>query len=312
VGFRFAVTGASGFVGRQVLRHASALGHEVVGVVRSEEKAGVVRAAGGRAVVVPALSPSGLAAAFTGCRAVVHLAQIGAERAGATYEAVNVAGTQAVVAGAREAGIQRVVFFSGLGVAHFGQRPRCTNRYFLSKLEAELILYRSGLEVVVFRPSYIVGPGDAFVPGVLRALLGGGVERPGDGRYRLQPIAVRDAAEIALSALERRAPPPIHGDGPGPAVYDLVGPEPVSYQQFLERLAGVARAQGKGAELKVVEVPLTEVDEKARAGGWHRLPPDALDCLLCDEVGDPGPLEALLGRFLTPLDEALAAVVRAS
>ena len=40
--------------------------------------------------------------------------------------------------------------------------------------------------------------------------------------------------------------------------------------------------------------------------------PDELDCVLCDEVADPAPLEALLGRFLTPLDEALATVVRAA
>jgi len=35
-----------------------------------------------------------------------------------------------------------------------------------------------------------------------------------------------------------------------------------------------------------------------------------LDCLLCDEVSDPRPLEALIGRPLTPLDDALAAAVR--
>jgi hypothetical protein len=40
--------------------------------------------------------------------------------------------------------------------------------------------------------------------------------------------------------------------------------------------------------------------------------PDELDCLLCDEVSDPAPLASLLGRPLTPLDEALAAAVRAA
>jgi hypothetical protein len=40
--------------------------------------------------------------------------------------------------------------------------------------------------------------------------------------------------------------------------------------------------------------------------------PDELDCLLCDEIADPDPLQVLLGRPLTPLDTALAAAVRAA
>ena len=138
LGLRFAVTGASGFVGRHLVRQAAALGYEAVGIVRNPAGAEAVKADGGRAVVVPALLADDLVPALAGCRAVVHLAQIGAERDGLTYEAVNIGGTAAVVAAARAAGVSRVVLFSGLGVASFGRKPRCTTRYFLSKLEAEL------------------------------------------------------------------------------------------------------------------------------------------------------------------------------
>lgn len=308
--FRVAVIGANGFVGRSLVRHASALGHEVVGVVRSEAGAKAVVDDGGRPAIAPALVPEFLAPAVAECRAVVHLAQIGAERGDATYDAVNVEGTRAVAGAARAAGVSRVVLFSGLGVARFGQKARCTNRYFLSKLEAELVLFRSGLEVVVFRPSYMVGPGDPFVSGALRELAAGVVEQPGDGSFRMQPVAVRDAAALVVAAVERPAFSPLEGGGPAPLVYDLVGPEAVSYRRFLERLEGAARALGRPAELRVRDVPVGEADAQARAGGWHGMSPDELDCVLCDEVGDPAPLEALLGRYLTPLDEALATVVR--
>jgi NADH dehydrogenase len=312
VGYRIAVTGAAGFVGRPFVRLAAAAGHEVVGVVRSETAAREVAADGGRAIVVPGLVRAALAGTFTGCRAVVHLAQIGSEAADATYEAVNVGGTRAVAEAARADSVSRVVAFSGLGVARIGQKPRCTNRYFLSKLEAEVELLRAGLEVVIFRPSFIVGPGDPFVTDLVREIEAGEVERPGDGAYRLQPIAVRDAAALILAALERPPAPAMDGGGVAPVVYDLVGPEPVSYQRLLERVAAVARAQGWGGELRVREVAVAEVEARARAGGWHGMAPDVLDCLLCDEVADPAPLESLLGRFLIPLDEALGAAVRAS
>jgi NADH dehydrogenase len=302
---RVAVTGANGFVGRHLTRHASALGWDVVGVVRSEGAARAVSEAGGRAVVLGARDPLAFARALEGCRAVVHLAQIGSERSDATYDAVNVAGTERVIEAARAAGVERLVYFSGLGVARYGLAPRCTNPYFLSKLAAEVALFRSGRDAVVFRPSYIVGPGDAFVPTLLEAMARGEVERPGDGSYRLQPVAVTDAAALVVAAID-------HPDRAGPRVFDLVGPEPLAYRHFLDRLAAVARAYGKPADYRVREVPIEEADRQARKGGYQGMHEDALDCLLCDEVSDPAPLVAFVGRALTPLDEALAAAVRAA
>ncbi len=297
-GGRIAVTGAGGFVGRHVTHRAAALGWEVVGIVRSAAAARKVVEGGGHAVTVPVLNADLLAPAFAGCTAVVHLAMIGSERGAETYESVNVRGTEAVVSAALLAGVPRVVLFSGLGVARYGQSPRCTNPYFLSKLAAEVALFRSGLDALVLRPSYIVGPGDAFVPRLAGEMARGEVEQPGDGSHRLQPIAVEDAAAAVVAALERAA-------GGAPRVFDLVGPEPVRFSDFLGRLAGVAGAAGRPASYRVLEVPIAEADRRARAGGFHGLQSDALDCLLCDEVADPGPLTALLAGPLTPLDLAL-------
>jgi NADH dehydrogenase len=300
---RVAVTGANGFVGRHLVRHAVAAGYEVAGIVRSEAAAQVVHEAGGYPIQLVGRDPEALVRALDGCGAVVHLAQIGAERGGQTYEAVNVGLTERVVEDSRHAGVPRVVYFSGLGVARYGVSARCSNRYFLSKLAAETILFRSGIEGVVFRPSFVVGPGDAFVPAVLRALEAGELERPGDGSYRMQPIAVADVAACVLAALGRPA-------GAFPTVFDLVGPEAIAYAHLVERLVRVAAALGRPLELRVRTVPIEEAERRARAGGYHGMQADELDCLLCDEVSDPAPLVELLGRPLTPLDEALAAAVR--
>jgi NADH dehydrogenase len=300
---RIAITGANGFIGRHVVRQAVASGYEVAGFVRSEAAAQVVREAGGRPVVMMGRDPEAMVRALDGCLAVVHLAQIGAERSGQTYEAVNIGYTERVLEDARHAGVPRVVYFSGLGVARYGMSRRCSNAYFLSKLAAETILFRSGLEGVVFRPSYVVGPGDAFVPAVLRAMEAGEVEVPGDGSYRVQPVDVADAAAGVLAAIERPAEA-------FPTVFDLAGPEALPYSGLLERLAAVARKLDRRADLRVRPIPVEEADRRARCGGYQGMLPDELDCLLCDEVADPAPLQALLGRPLTPLDEALAGAVR--
>lgn len=302
---RLVLTGANGFVGRHVIQAAAASGWDVAGVVRNEAAAKAVIAAGGRPLRHAGLEVAALTEAFAGAAAVVHLAQIGSEKPGVTFAEVNVEGTRRVAEAARAAGVPRVVYFSGLGIAHYGMWPRCTNPYFLSKLEAEAALFASGLEVAVFRPSYIVGPGDSWAPFILKQMAAGELERVGDGLYRMQPIAVRDAARLVVAAAA--------GDAPRHRVFDLVGPEPISCQAFYERFGALARKAGRVGEWRVREVSVAEADRAALApGGYRGMGKDELDCLLCDEIGDARPLEALLGSFLTPLDDAIAAAVRSA
>jgi NADH dehydrogenase len=304
---RLAVTGAGGFVGRQVVSLARAEGWDVAGLVRSDRAAREVAQAGGAAVRIGGLAADALVPALAGAAAVVHLAQIGSERHGQTYEAVNVEGTRAVAQAARAAGVPRVVLFSGLGVAHYGMAPRTTNRYFLSKLRAEAAVLESGLEAFVFRPSYIVGPRDGLVSSLLRQMAAGEVERIGDGAYRLQPVAVRDAAAAVMAAVSGPTPAPGPGRGPH-RVVDLVGPRPVTFNEFIDALAAAARARGRPARFTIREMAVEEADRRARAG--ESPAPEDVDVLLCDETGDPRVMEALLGRFLTPLEDALLFAVR--
>jgi NADH dehydrogenase len=304
---RLALTGAGGFVGRHVISAATAEGWEVAGLVRSEESARTVTYAGGAPVMVPSLTPGALTPALEGAAAVVHLAQIGSEKRGETFDAVNVEGTRAVAAAARAAGVPRVVYFSGLGVARYGMAPRTTDRYFLSKLRAEAALFESGLEVLVFRPSYIVGPRDGLVSSLLRQMAAGEVEQVGDGDYRMQPIAVRDAAAAVVAGIAGPTPAPAPGRGPH-RVIDLVGPQVITFHAFVEALAAVARERRRPAEFRLRTITVEEADRRAREGTG--MPLEELDCLLCDEISDARTLEALLGRFLTPLAEALSAAVR--
>jgi uncharacterized protein YbjT (DUF2867 family) len=302
-----AVTGANGFVGRHLTAAARSAGWDVAGIVRSAEGAAVVERAGGTPVLARVLERDALAPVLAGATAVAHLAQIGAEGKGATYEAVNVDGTRQVAAAAARAGVPRLVYFSGLGVAHYGMQRRTTNRYFLSKLSAEAVLFRSGPAVDVFRPSYIVGPGDGLIRGLRPEIASGLVERPGDGRYRMQPVAVADAAAAILAAAGAAAPVA----DPPHRVYDLVGPQPITFDAFVSRLAARLRAQGRPGAYELRGVPEAEADRQARSGGYRGMQPDELDCMLCDEVADPAPLAALLGRPLTGIDAALDAALGA-
>ena len=292
---KVAIIGANGFVGRHLVELLALEGRPVLGVVRSDEGARVVRERGGVALRVRDLEASSLGSlgpALEGCSGLVYTASVSA--AAGVSDRTDPSGLLNVLGACRAAGVPRFVFLSGLGIAHYGMNPHCTNPYFLAKMAGEVALFRSDLAVTVLRPSYIFGPGDEFLsPLVGRMLTEPVVEIPGRGDYRLQPISVEDAARGILGAIDG-------GLVPGARVVDLVGPEIVSYRALMERIASIM-----GRRVEIRERPVEEAEAQARATGYFGLRPHDLACLLCDEVSAPAPVEALVGRPLETLDRML-------
>lgn len=268
---------------------------KALGVVRSGEGALVVQERGGIPLRVQDLRESetrALVPALEGCEGLVYTASVSAV-AGAS-DRTDPCGLLNVLDACRAAGVRRFVFLSGLGIAHYGMNRHCTNPYFLAKMAGEVALFRSDLEVTVFRPSYILGAFDEFLSPLIRRMAKDPViEIPGSGDYRLQPISVGDAARAILGALGG-------GAGPSPAVVDLVGPEILSYRALILRIASIM-----GRPVEIRERPVEEAQAQARETGYFGLRPNDLACLLCDEVSDPAPVASLVGEELETVDRML-------
>jgi len=165
------VTGASGFVGRELCRHLLAHGRVVVPVVRSPF--GLIDE-----VVVGNIGPStDWTNLLTDCDAVVHLAarvhvmDDDAENPMTLYRAINTDSTLNLARQAANSGVKRFVFISTIKVNGEGSDTayRETDAvapedpYAVSKWEAEQGLQRiareTGLEVVILRPPLVYGPG---------------------------------------------------------------------------------------------------------------------------------------------------------
>ena len=295
---KIAIVGANGFVGRHLVEAATAAGIEVIGVVRSEAGADIVQRLGGTPVRVADLSAPSLSALvplLRGCDGVAYTASVATGPD--AVDRTEPAGLANVMASCHTSGVLRFVFFSGLGMAHYGQNPHCTNPYFLAKMAGETALFRSTLNVTVLRPSYIFGAGDEFLTPLLgRVASSDEIEIPGDGAYRLQPISVRDAARVVLGSLAR--------EDAGPRVVDLVGPEIISYRTLIDRIVAL-----QGREIGVVERPLAEALALARGGSYLGLRPNDLACLLCDEVADAHPAEILAGQAFESLDRQIESTI---
>jgi dihydroflavonol-4-reductase len=167
------VTGATGFLGRHLVRELAATGTRVRGLARGPSGDAVLAALGAEPVRGHLGDTAALAAAAAGCSAVFHTAadtnNWGPGDAAQTE--TNVVGTARLIAAARTAGVATFVHTSS--VSAYSHRVHGTLRedvpqrgaeswinYERTKYAAERLVRESGLPFLVFQPAHILGPGD--------------------------------------------------------------------------------------------------------------------------------------------------------
>jgi dihydroflavonol-4-reductase len=172
------VTGGTGFIGGRLVQRLRARGDEVVALVRSAGRAGELAERGCEIVEGDLSATDAIRRGMQGCDAVFHVAAvykvgIPASEHDAMYEA-NVRGTERVLDAAIEAGVERIVYVSTVGV--FGntggkvvdETYRRNGESFLSWYEEtkykahEVALDRiaKGAPIVIVQPGGVYGPGD--------------------------------------------------------------------------------------------------------------------------------------------------------
>jgi NADH dehydrogenase len=237
--------------------------------------------------------PGSLERAAEGCDAVVHLVSI-ITGSRSDFQRVMVEGTQNLVAAAKAAGVRRFVLMSALGVS---EQTRTLVPYYASKWEMEQAVLASGLEQVIFRPSFVFGRDGGVLPLFVRQVRWSPVTPViGSGERQLQPIWVDDVAEFFAAAT----------DLPTAAnrTFELCGPDRVSWNELYER---IARALGK--RRRRLHVPVSVARVGAAVIEHLPSPPLTRDQLTMleagDNVGDPAPAREAFGIEPIPLDEQL-------
>jgi nucleoside-diphosphate-sugar epimerase len=221
------VTGASGLVGRRLVPHLLRQGMAVTAFVRTPAAFDV---AGDRLTVAAGTVENlpDVERAAAGCDAVVHLANASRVVDEAQVHAVNVAGTEHVLAAARTVGARRVVFTSTISATRERLGP-----YGRSKRLAEERVRTAGMPFVILRPSLVYGgDGTGLVASLARHLRALPVMPViGDGRIALDPVHVDDLCDVIQACLVR--------DDVLGRTYDVLGPDRVTLDDFLHRLGGV-------------------------------------------------------------------------
>ena len=247
------VTGGGGFLGRAIVERLLQRGHRVRSYARGSYPA--LAARGVETLRGDLADPRATAAACAGCQAVVHAAALipGMPGRGRRFHAVNVAGTDAVIAGCRAHRVPRLVFASSPSVV-FGGGDLCGvdesvpyphhyhSPYSRTKALAEqavLAANDAALATVALRPHLIWGPGDRhLVPALVARARRGRLVQVGRGPFRIDVTYIDCAAAAHVLAVERLAP----GARAAGRAYFISQGEPVDLWQFVGRLLKLAGA----------------------------------------------------------------------
>ena len=282
------VTGATGFLGRRVVRELLERRYEVRCLVHTP---GRERIFPHRAVEVQYGSvqdPDALGNAFYDVEAVVHLVGIIRKKRRTGFEDVHKQGTANVIAAANRAGARHFLHVSVIGAANDQSYP-----YLYSKWLGEQEVVTGGIPYTIFRPSMLFGQGDEFVnalAGLVR--LFPFVPVIGSGRNRLQPLAANDLARCIAITLGRE-------DLKGRTL-ELGGTARLSYNDIV---AEVARAMGKRRLRFHLPVWLAQLSAAISQGILPRPPitTDQIRMLGIRSVAEVGEVERVFGFTPLPL-----------
>jgi len=254
---RVFVAGASGAIGRPLVRGLVAAGHEVTGMTRREERAEGIRSAGAAAVVCDVYDAEALEAAVVAVapEAVVHELTALPHRYDpksdylAATNRIRVEGTRNLVAAARAAGVGRIVAES----IAFAYRPQggwvkdeeeplfeeAPGRFgvafgAIAELERQ-VLEADEVEGIVLRYGWLYGPGTYYDRGGQQADEVTKRRFPvvGEGTGTFSFVHADDAASATAAALEAGAP----------GAYNVVDDEPAPLREWLPVYAGVLGAK---------------------------------------------------------------------
>jgi nucleoside-diphosphate-sugar epimerase len=239
----YLVTGATGSLGKAVVKRLRDAGHPVRVFQRrnpEQPQPGLEYAIGDLA------DAAAVERAVKGAEVVIHC---GAAMKGgwSEHKLGTVVGTQNVVDACKQHGVKQLVYISSMSVVDCaghsdkgpvtetaGTEPRAAERgaYTRAKLEAEQLVIaaaKQGLPVVILRPGQIFGGGIELINGAVARNAAGRWIVLGDGTLELPLVYIDDVVDAVIAAVEKKLT--------GGELFQIIDPEHLTQNDVLE-LAG--------------------------------------------------------------------------
>ena len=211
---------------------------------------------------------------------------------GLTFLEVDGRGTRNVVESAEAAGVERIIYLSGVGADPFSELP-----WYRAKGLAERSVRESGMRHTIIRPSWIYGPEDRSLNLFVRLLRLNPLFFPqiGDGCQRLNPLFVEDLAGVVADIVES-------GRAEG-ETFELGGPVTYTLDEILRIAMEALELRRVILHFPVSLVTLVAAIAELLPG--QLLSRGAVDFLVQEAVADNTRFRGLFSRRLTGLPESL-------
>jgi len=236
---KIVVTGASGFIAKNLRKYLSEENIELISISRNDfnnfkSETKIISKNYEEKIILKKIQNSD---------ALIHLVGIGKQSVDTDYDTINTNLTKHVVNLSKKARIKKIIFLSGLGVS-----PTTSLGYFISKYNAEKQIIDSGLDFVIFRPSYIVGKDDLLSKNLNKQIKSGEIMIPGSGTYSIQPIYVSDVVKVIFESASQLKF--------NNKIIDLVGPDYMTFEKYVKIFS-------KGTKTKIRKIKLEDAYHNA-------------------------------------------------
>ena len=282
------VVGATGALGRKVVRTLLASGEDVRAMTRVLAKVDELKTLGARPVRGNLADPESLEFAVRGARAVVVAAHSILGRGHESSETVDDAGHRSLIDAAKAAGVEHFIYTSV-----FQASPDHPIDFWRTKARIERYLQESGITYTIVRPTAFMDTHAYMLIGKT-VVDGKRVMLTGKGRNPRNMVASEDVAKVVVGALRI---PSLRGE-----TIEVGGPQNVSGHDIVEIFERVS-----GRKAKVGHIPIAAAKAMSRAirrihPGISRILQSAVISETTDQTFDPSVLRTKIPITLTTLE----------
>jgi len=218
------IFGGTGFIGSEIIRVLAKQGYQIRVAEKHPKKAETVKFNGQVGQIIPFscdMSDKGIANAVNGSSIVINTIGILAEKGHRSFMATHCYLPESIAKACKNNNVDQLIHLSALAC------DRGSSDYAKTKLAGEKQIMRFFDKATILRPSIVFGPKDSFfnmfatMAQTLPAL-----PLIGGGKTLFQPVYVGDIANAVANAIKSKSI----------GVYELGGPETLSFKEVLERL----------------------------------------------------------------------------